>query len=86
MAASGMPVVSSFHCDIPEVIRHGETGWLAPERDVDAIVDAIEQWLNRPQQWSAMLQTGRNHIEQHYDARTQGLLLAQHYQDAIDNR
>jgi len=86
MAASGMPVVSSFHCDIPEVIRHGETGWLAPERDVDAIVDAIEQWLNQPQQWATMLQAGRSHIEQHYDARTQGAMLAQHYHDALGNR
>ena len=86
MAASGMPVVSSFHCDIPEVIRHGETGWLAPERDIDAIVGAIEQWLDQPQQWASMLQAGRHHIEQHYDARTQGALLARHYSDAMGKR
>ena len=85
MAASGMPVVSSFHCDIPEVIRDGETGWLAPERDVAAIVAAIEQWLNQPQQWAALLHAGRSHIERHYDARTQGGMLARHYQDAIGN-
>ena len=86
MAASGMPIVSSFHCDIPEVIRHGETGWLAPERDIDAIVGAIEQWLDQPQQWASMLQAGRHHIEQHYDARTQGALLARHYSDAMGKR
>jgi colanic acid/amylovoran biosynthesis glycosyltransferase len=83
MAASGMPVVSSFHCDIPEVIRHGETGWLAPERDVSAIVNAIEQWLNQPDDWETMLHTGRQHIEQHYDARTQGMILAQHYKNSL---
>ena len=83
MAASGMPIVSSFHCDIPEVIRHGETGWLAPERDVGAIVSAIEQWLDRPAEWETMLQAGRHHIEQHYDARTQGSILAQYYQDSL---
>lgn len=86
MAASGMPVVSSFHCDIPEVIRDGETGWLAPERDIDGIVTAIEKWLHQPQQWPAMLEAGRRHIERHYDARRQGDLLAQHYHDGLNNR
>src|SRR5206468_10582768 len=26
-SATGMPVVATRHADIPEVIRHGETGW-----------------------------------------------------------
>jgi len=82
MAASGMPIVSSFHCDIPEVIRHGETGWLAPERDVPAITNAVEKWLNQPENWGSMLQAGRQHIEQHYDAKIQGQSLAHQYQNA----
>ncbi len=30
MAATGMLIVSTTHCDIPEVIKHGVTGLLAP--------------------------------------------------------
>jgi colanic acid/amylovoran biosynthesis glycosyltransferase len=79
-AASGMPVVSSFHCDIPDVIRHGQTGWLAEERNVDAIVEAIGRWLNAsPEQWLQWLTAGRRHAEQEYDAIQQGQRLAEIY-------
>ena len=33
MAATGMPIISTTHSDIPEIIRHGETEFLAEERD-----------------------------------------------------
>jgi colanic acid/amylovoran biosynthesis glycosyltransferase len=36
-SASGMPVISTLHCDIPEVILDGESGYLVPERDVDGL-------------------------------------------------
>jgi len=79
MAASGIPIVSSFHCDIAEVIRHGETGWLATERDVDSIVAAIEKWLDAPTAWGDMLRAGRRHVEQEYSAAIQGQRLASIY-------
>jgi colanic acid/amylovoran biosynthesis glycosyltransferase len=84
MAASGMAIVSSFHCDIPEVIRHGETGWLAEERNVDDIVKAIERWLNNPGGWAAMLAAGRQHVESQYHAVTQGQHLAAIYRAGLD--
>ncbi|MET0028881.1 MAG: glycosyltransferase [Candidatus Thiodiazotropha sp.] len=83
MAASGMPIVSSRHCDIPDVIREGETGWLAEERDVESIVAAIEQWIGNPNGWSEMLDAGRAHVEQNYDAQNQGQKLAQHYRENL---
>ncbi|MDD5035060.1 MAG: glycosyltransferase [Methylococcaceae bacterium] len=84
MAAAGMPIVSSFHCDIPELIRHGETGWLAPERDVDAIVACIRHWLERPEDWRKMLDAGRRHIETEYDVIRQSAKLAGHYRELAD--
>ena len=38
MAASGMPVISTRHADIPELVEHQRTGLLADERDVDGLV------------------------------------------------
>lgn len=35
--ALGLPVVSSQHAGIPELVAHGETGFLAEERNVDEI-------------------------------------------------
>ncbi len=48
MAASGMPIITTWHCDIPEVVVHGETGWLCAERSIDDLVAALEDaWAKR---------------------------------------
>ena len=78
-----MPIVSSFHCDIPEVIEHGITGWLAAERDVDDIVQCIHKWTAHPQDWEYMLNAGRQHIMQHYNAVIQGEILAKRYRESL---
>lgn len=35
--ATGLPVISSYHADIPEVVVDGKSALLAPERDVGAL-------------------------------------------------
>ncbi|MBN1219971.1 MAG: glycosyltransferase [Anaerolineae bacterium] len=42
--AMQMPVISTPVSGIPELVRHGETGWIVPERDATAIAEAIT-WL-----------------------------------------
>jgi colanic acid/amylovoran biosynthesis glycosyltransferase len=67
MAASGMPIVSTRHCDIPSVVIHGTTGLLAGERDVNALLDHLRWLVTYPEQWRAMLDAGRRHVEGNYD-------------------
>ena len=40
---AGVPVVGTNHCDIPNVVTHGETGLLCEERDVEALADNLAQ-------------------------------------------
>ena len=42
------PVISTFVAGIPELVRNGESGWLFPAGDVDALVAAIEACLATP--------------------------------------
>jgi colanic acid/amylovoran biosynthesis glycosyltransferase len=70
-SATGMPVVASQHADIPEVVRQGETGWLAPERDVAALTAHLVALLQRPESWPEIGERGRRHIEAEYDLRIQ---------------
>lgn len=79
MAASGIAIISTTHCDIPEVILHEQTGLLAPERDVDTLVDHFKWFIQHPARWQEMLQAGRKHICEQYDARIQGERLASIY-------
>lgn len=79
MAASGMPIVSSRHCDIPEIIVDGVTGWLAPERDVDRLAEHLHWLIANPDAWLSFLEKGRRHIEEEYNCRIQGQRLAEQY-------
>lgn len=83
MSASGMMIVSSTHCDIPAVIRHGESGLLAPERDVDALVEHLRWFAQHPERWQKMAETGRRHIEAEFNARVQGERLGRIYESLV---
>ncbi|MFH1196288.1 MAG: glycoside hydrolase family 99-like domain-containing protein [bacterium] len=53
--AIGLPVVSSYHVGIPELVINGETGLLADEKDVDTIANnmlSIAQNINKRESFS----------------------------------
>jgi colanic acid/amylovoran biosynthesis glycosyltransferase len=83
VAATGMPIVSTTHCDIPELIEHGVTGLLAEERDVYGLVSHLKWLIERPQHWSIMLEKGRKKVEMEYDVQKQGKKLTTIYQNLI---
>lgn len=83
MAASGMPIISTNHCDIPEVIRHGMTGLLAEEKNVDQLVQNL-RWLVTNRDWGRMLIASRQHIESEYDSIKQGIRLENIYREVTN--
>jgi colanic acid/amylovoran biosynthesis glycosyltransferase len=83
VAATGMPIVSTQHCDIPEVIEPGVTGLLAPEGDVDGLWQHLSWLIQHPSAWSAMLQAGRHRMEHEFDAQVQAEKLAAFYAELI---
>lgn len=85
MAASGMPIVSTRHCDIPSIVKHEESGLLAPERDPDALVDHLRRLVESPDQWRQMAQAGRDHVEAEYNAPVQGRRLAELYRTILND-
>lgn len=83
MAASGMPIISTKHCDIPSVIKHGKTGWLAEERDIEGLVEYLKWYVDHEDDWRKMLETGRAHIETEFNVQLQGIRLGQIYRDLL---
>ena len=72
MAATGMPIVSSFHCDIPEVIIHGETGRLAEERNISDIYEQLRWYVDHTGAWHDIAAKARQRMETEYNANIQG--------------
>jgi colanic acid/amylovoran biosynthesis glycosyltransferase len=79
MAACGMPVVSTLHCDIPEVIINNKTGFLARENDADDLLVQIRKWIALQGDWNRMLADGRHHIEKEYNLEVQVQKMIRHY-------
>lgn len=78
-AAAGLPVVSTTHADIPEVVLDERTGFLGPERNVDSLVEAIAQLAASPQLRLEFGRQARQHVEENYEAVKQGVRLEQIY-------
>lgn len=67
--AAGLPVISTLHAGIPEVVLDGRTGRLVAERDAAALGEALRELLAAPGRWAVMGHAAREHIAKHYNAR-----------------
>jgi len=65
--ARGLPIVSTYHAGIPELIQDGKSGMLIPERDVTAMVEKLEYLINHPEVWPCLGGQGRCHIERYHN-------------------
>jgi len=83
MAATGMPVVTTNHCDIPELVLPGVTGLQAPERNVDQLAEHLEWLYQNPVQWQSIADAARKRVEAEFDANKQGIRLGQVYRELI---
>ena len=65
--AIGLPVVSTYHGGIPELVEDGKSGFLVPEKDVQALADKLGYLIEHSQLWSPMGKAGREFVLQHYN-------------------
>jgi colanic acid/amylovoran biosynthesis glycosyltransferase len=81
MAATGMPVVSTTHCDIPGLFPATARRLLAEERDVGGLVDRLRWLMEHADGWPALVEATRKWIEQEFDAKVQGERMADLYRE-----
>lgn len=77
--AIGLPVVSTFHSGIPELVAEDRSGVLVPPRDALALAAALRQLLRQPDRWAEMARQGRQTVEQQFDRRRLNDRLVQLY-------
>ncbi len=83
MLATGMPVVSTVHCDIPDAIGTELASWLAPERNANALEAITRRVLAQAPDWGALVAQGRDHIAREYDCRRQAVRLLANYREVL---
>ncbi|WYL96440.1 MAG: colanic acid biosynthesis glycosyltransferase WcaL [Gloeotrichia echinulata IR180] len=65
--AMGLPVISTRHGGIPELVEDGVSGFLVPERDTEAIATKLSYLITHPELWEKMGKAGRARVEDKYD-------------------
>ncbi len=73
--ATGIPCVAGDVTAVGEVIRTGETGWLVPSGDVDALLACVVEALDPATDIDAMTRAARTLIEAEYDSTGQAARL-----------
>jgi colanic acid/amylovoran biosynthesis glycosyltransferase len=69
--ASGVPVVSTRHAGIPELIEHQRTGYLAPEKNDMELAKGIQFFIENPDVWTDYTERARKVIEEKFDVNKQ---------------
>jgi colanic acid/amylovoran biosynthesis glycosyltransferase len=72
----GLPVIATHHGGIPEIVEDGGTGILVPERDVDALADAMERLVKDRPLAERLGQSGRAKVTRELDIEHWNDLLA----------
>ncbi len=67
--AAGLPIVGSRINAIPEMVTDGETGWLVPPGDRQALAQSLQMLVNDAALRRRMGQAGRQTAERRFDAR-----------------
>lgn len=67
--ASGLPIVSTRHAGIADVIVEGETGFLVDERDVKGMAEKMLRMAQEPELAQNLGQAARLRIESHFSEK-----------------
>ena len=81
--ARGVPVVSTKHSGIPELVDHGTSGVLVPERDVEALADALQALVETPSRLPEMGRASRRIVEEEFNTENLNNQLVGRYREAL---
>jgi len=84
--AMGLPVLSTYHGGIPELVEDGVSGFLVPERNVEALTEKLLHLIQHPEQWADIGQAGCLRVKQQHDINTLNDRLVEIYQDLLSSK
>ncbi len=82
--ATGMPIISTVHCNIPDIAPHECTSLLSPECDTAAIAASIRRFYAMQDiEYQEFSRSARTHIEANYNLETTSRQLRDIYQSLV---
>jgi colanic acid/amylovoran biosynthesis glycosyltransferase len=83
--AMGLPVVSCDSGGIPEIVTHGETGFLSPERDYEALGQHIMMLVRSKSLTEKMGQAARAKVKRSFNLQNQTRALEALYDEVVSS-
>lgn len=84
--ATGLPIVSTIHTGIPEIVIDGKTGFLVPEKDTNAMTESLKKLIPDPELRIKMGKAGRAHVETYHDREKEIDELEKLFHNLLQNR
>lgn len=81
--ASGLPVLSTRHGGIPELVEDEVSGYLVEEHDVAALTERLSRLIDQPESWPVLGRAGRAKVEAEYDVDRLNDRLVEHYESVL---
>lgn len=82
-AATGVAQIGTLHGGIPEAVEDGKTGYLVPERDIDALADRLERVLKDAELRRSMGAAARQMAEVRFNLKHQCAALEDIYDEVV---
>lgn len=82
--ASGMPIVSTYHADIPNIVIPGKSALLAHEKDTEGLTANMEYLVENQQNWAEMGLIGRKFVETFHDIDKEISALENKYSELLN--
>ncbi|MCS3940536.1 colanic acid/amylovoran biosynthesis glycosyltransferase [Salinibacter ruber] len=82
-AATGLPIVTTRHSGIPDLVSHGETGLLVEEQDVQEMGRCIAELAAAPEHRHSMGRAGRQRVVDRFNLEKQMRKLIGFYENAL---
>ena len=67
--AMGVISIGTLHAGTPELIEHGVSGFLVPQKSVVELAQAIEYVIEHPQDWESIALAARKKIEDEFEIK-----------------
>jgi colanic acid/amylovoran biosynthesis glycosyltransferase len=81
----GLPVISTFHKDIPDYVIHEQTGLLSTEKNVVELVNNIVTFYNMlPNYYLKYCGNAKKHVFNNYDIKNSSIILSRLYKKIVN--